>query len=367
MPSVLTWDNDAPPAGGPAGPRLHRPDGERVDRLRLLFDPAKMTAGGAAGVVTVDEVADGDALGAANTQQYGFQHGIDVSATSGPFVVHTRLPAPFSGWPRPAGSPSACSSGTGSQDDYVSLAVAANAGAGGFRLVNEQEGVPSTLTAAGPAWPARPSSTCTYVSTRPRDGPGQLRGRRSATGGRQWPAVRPRLVVLGRDCAGGRHHLHVDRAGPGLPRLVGLPRGPARRRGGAPPSATIAVGAPGLNSSTFNSGSFRVTNDSPGGQQIASVRLDLSTSVLPDLVFDPVGVAGDSLGKGFTVDADPGVGTIAHTFGGNHDGGFDALTATFTDFGPGETLTFSADVDPTSIRGSGPPGPGESGSVSASS
>ena len=76
--------------------------------------------------------------------------------------------------------------------------------------------------------------------------------------------------------------------------------------GEAPPSAMIAVGAPGLNSSTFNSGSFRVTNDSPGGQQIASVRLDLSTSVLPDLVFDPVGVAGDSLGKGFTVDADPG-------------------------------------------------------------
>ena len=86
--------------------------------------------------------------------------------------------------------------------------------------------------------------------------------------------------------------------------------------GGAPPSAMIAVGAPGLNSSTFNSGSFRVTNDSPGGQQIASVRLDLSSSVLPDLVFDPVGVAGDSLGKGFTVDANPGVGTIGHAFGG---------------------------------------------------
>ena len=94
------------------------------------------------------------------------------------------------------------------------------------------------------------------------------------------------------------------------------------------------------------------------------MRLDLSTSLLPDLVFDPFGAAGDTLGKGFTVDANPGVGTIGHTFGGAHDGGFDALTATFTDFGPGETLTFSADIDPTSIRGSGPPGPGESGSVS---
>ena len=55
--------------------------------------------------------------------------------------------------------------GTGSQDDYVSLAVAANAGAGGFRLVNEQEGVPSTFTAAGPAWPGPAVVDLCYVST----------------------------------------------------------------------------------------------------------------------------------------------------------------------------------------------------------
>ena len=35
LPSVLTWDNDAPPAGGLHGPRLHRPHGERDVRLRL--------------------------------------------------------------------------------------------------------------------------------------------------------------------------------------------------------------------------------------------------------------------------------------------------------------------------------------------
>jgi hypothetical protein len=86
--------------------------------------------------------------------------------------------------------------------------------------------------------------------------------------------------------------------------------------------------------------------------------------VLPDLVFDPDGAGGDTLGKGFTVDSNPGVGTIGHSFTGSHDGGFDVLNATFTDFGPGETLTFSADIDPTSIKGSSPPGPGEAGSVS---
>jgi hypothetical protein len=364
LPSVLTWDNDAPPAGGLMGLGF---TGLMANGSGYagLFDPAKMTAGGAAGVVTVDEVADGDALGAANTQQYGFQHGIDVSASSGPFVVHTRLPAPFSGVAATGGQSYGVSLGNGSQDDYVALAVAANGGAGGFRLVNEQGGVPTTLTAPGPAWPG-PAVVDLYLRVDPAaatvqasyavDGAAPV-----AVGGPQavpasWfsSATAPAVGIISTSTGpapvfpASWDFLEVQPAG----------------GGGTPPSTTIAVGAPGLNSSTFTSGSFRITNDSPGGQQIASVRFDLSTSLLPDLVFDPVGAAGDSLGKGFTVDANPGVGTIGHTFGGAHDGGFDALTATFTDFAPGETLTFSADVDPTSIRGSDPPGPGESGSVS---
>jgi hypothetical protein len=134
--------------------------------------------------------------------------------------------------------------------------------------------------------------------------------------------------------------------------------------GGPAPSSQVTVGAAGLNSSTYTSGSFRLANNSPAGQQIASVRFDLSTSLLPDLVFDPAGAAGDVLGKGFTVDSNPGVGGIGHGFANPHDGGYDVLNATFTDFGPGETLTFSVDIDPTTIKGTGPPGPGESGSVS---
>ena len=81
-------------------------------------------------------------------------------------------------------------------------------------------------------------------------------------------------------------------------------------------------------------------------------------------MFDPNGTAGDTLGKGYVIDANPGVGTVGHTFTGSHDSGYDVLNTTFTDFGPGETLTFSADIDPTSIRGAAPPGPDETGSVS---
>ncbi|TFH23627.1 MAG: hypothetical protein E4H03_05730, partial [Myxococcales bacterium] len=38
-------------------------------------------------------------------------------------------------------------------------------------------------------------------------------------------------------------------------------------------------------------------------------------------------------------------------FFGPHDGGYDGLALAFTDFNPGETFSFSSDVDPTSIQG----------------
>jgi hypothetical protein len=364
LPSVLTWDNDAPAAGGLMGLGFTGLMTNGTSGYASLFDPAKMTAGGAAGVVTVDEVPDGDALGAANTQQYGFQHGIDVSATSGPFVVHTRLPAPFSGVAPTGGQSYGVFVGTGGQDDYVKLAVAANNGAGGFQLVREQGGIPTTVTVPGPVWPG-PAVVDLYLRVDP--GAATVQASYAVDGAAPVAAGGPQPVPASWFSGATAPAVGIisTSAGP-------APAFPATwdflevqpAAGGTPPSTTIAVGAAGLNSSTFTSGSFRVTNDSPGGQQIASVRLDLSTSLLPDVVFDPSGAAGDTLGKGFTVDGNPGVGTIGHAFAGAHDGGFDALNATFTDFGPGETLTFSADIDPTSIRGSGPPGPGESGSVS---
>jgi hypothetical protein len=76
-----------------------------------------------------------------------------VTPSSGPFVVHTRLPAPFTGL-TPAGAQSyGVFVGTGHQDAYVSLTVAANGGAGGFALVAEPAGVPTVVTVPGPVWP----------------------------------------------------------------------------------------------------------------------------------------------------------------------------------------------------------------------
>jgi hypothetical protein len=160
LPVVLTWDNDAPPAGGILGLGFTGLMADGQSDYRGLFDPTRMTAGGAAGVVTIDEVGDGDALGPANRQTYGFQLGVDATPTSTPFVVHTRLPAPFSAAGGPGGAATATGPsygvffGTGSQDDYVKLTVAANGGAGGFLLVDERGGVPASVTAPGPAWPS---------------------------------------------------------------------------------------------------------------------------------------------------------------------------------------------------------------------
>ena len=365
LPAVLTWDNDAPPAGGLLGLGFTGLMTNGTSNYATLFDSSKMTAGGAAGVVTVDEVTDGDALGATNTQEYGFQRGINVTSASAPFVVHTRLPAPFSGT-SPSGNQSyGVFFGTGTQNDYVKLTVAANGGAGGFALVDEQGGTPTTVTAPGPAWPGPGAvdlflrvdpSTATVQASYAVDGqaPVTVGGPRSVPASWFTAATAPAVGIISTSSG----------PAPTFPATWDFLEVQPAGSGGPAPSTSIAVGASGINSSTYTSGAFRVTNTSAGGQQIAGVRFDLSGSILPDLVFDPNGTAGDTLGKGFTVDANPGVGTIGHTFSGSHDGGYDVLSATFTDFGPGETLTFSADIDPTSIRGASPPGPGEAGSVS---
>jgi hypothetical protein len=144
----------------------------------------------------------------------------------------------------------------------------------------------------------------------------------------------------------------------------------------APPTAgagfsIVVTPANGIDASTWDTGSFQVTNTSTGPGTITHVRIDLRTAVLPDLVFDPVGAAGDLVAKCFTADAGAAVtGLVAPAdpcitpFSGPHDGGYDVMDISFTGFGSGETFTFSVDVDPTTIKGATAPGPGGSGSIS---
>lgn len=135
----------------------------------------------------------------------------------------------------------------------------------------------------------------------------------------------------------------------------------------APPSPQALIRVTptgGIIASTFNANSFLITNQSADGSQIMSVRFDLSTSLLPDVVFDPNRGAGDNVAKDVTVDSDSGVGYARRTFDQPHDDGYDVVLLEFGEFDGGETFGFSVDIDPTSIKGGSSPGPNESGSVS---
>ena len=118
-----------------------------------------------------------------------------------------------------------------------------------------------------------------------------------------------------------------------------------------------------INASTFNTGSFIVANESRDGQYLTELRIDLSTAIFPDMVFDPHGQAGDTVAKDVKVDVEVGLNFIGHTYEQPHDDGFDVLILKFSDFYRGDRFEFSVDVDPTSIRGVSAPGPFESGSV----
>ena len=116
----------------------------------------------------------------------------------------------------------------------------------------------------------------------------------------------------------------------------------------------------GVDSSTYGGGSFQLSNTGDAG--ISSVTIELDSGTIPDIVWDPEGTAGDPTGKGLVVDSESGdgVGVVStadgDVFSDPHNGvdgddGYDTLTIEFTDFDAGEELSFSADNDPTSIKG----------------
>jgi hypothetical protein len=129
-----------------------------------------------------------------------------------------------------------------------------------------------------------------------------------------------------------------------------------------PGAASVSVTPnTGTEASTYSGGSFTVENT--GDQQISSVTFDLSSAAMPDMVFDPDGTAGDTAAKGLSVDSasGDGVGVVStgdDVFGQPHNGangsdGYDVMTLEFTDFDPGESVSFSVDNDPTSIKAAG--------------
>ncbi len=136
------------------------------------------------------------------------------------------------------------------------------------------------------------------------------------------------------------------------------------------PSALLEItpGGP-LGASTYGGSSLQLTNNSTGNVQITGIAIDISTGILPDNVFDPVGTGGDATASCLTANSGAAaVGFVSPAnacvdpFTGPRNGGYDIIGMNFTDFDSNEKFDFTVDIDPNSIKDV--PGAGGAGSVS---
>ena len=137
IPLTYLWENDGTLPGGILNLGFTGLMTNGVSEYSALYDVSKMTAGGAAGVLTVDQVSEGDAFGSLNDQQYAFQLGVHAHPSdTGPFFVHTRILAPFSGLTPSDGQSMGLFVGTGDQDNYAKIVIS---GGGGGAVVSHTE------------------------------------------------------------------------------------------------------------------------------------------------------------------------------------------------------------------------------------
>lgn len=350
---------------------------ETNDYNELFVDPEnKLIFGGTSGLFTIPFVESTTAVGAGNDQTNAFQFGINVTSASDPFTVNAQLVPPMFSGSAAANMSHGIQIGTGDMSNFLQIAVVANNGTGGIEVYYEENdipvaaanqiiGVPEVLTASG---------INLYLSVNPQNGlvqpsyrinsgeiipvgtPVQLTGNvLSAVQGNYQVGGQPSSVAIGTISSNGTSGTQFSATWDFIYVQEDLAETTA--------IAEIDSGSD-IDSSTFSKG-FNLTNTAPT-QNITSVTFDISTAVIPEVVFDPNGTAGDVDAKGF----DPGNGTDAltgvtnHVFGSPYDGGFYQLTVDFNDFNPGETLEFTVDIDPVSIKGFAGPGPNNSGSVS---
>ncbi|MCA0941240.1 hypothetical protein LCM08_11415 [Salipiger pacificus] len=135
--------------------------------------------------------------------------------------------------------------------------------------------------------------------------------------------------------------------------------------GGGAVTLAITANATNVKESNYGSGSFVLSNT--GTKVVTKVEIDVSNAVLKDAVFDPFGVAGDTISKALTIDSAGNTGVDAPNnnasdpnnetyLGAGGTAGYEGIVLTFDTatnggFQSGETVTFSVDMDPNSIAG----------------
>ncbi|MEE9405174.1 MAG: malectin domain-containing carbohydrate-binding protein, partial [Algisphaera sp.] len=453
------------------------------------FSPNGLTAGGAAGVLTVDQATAGTAQGNTNTQDQAFQLGVNVANATDPFTATTRMLAPFNTGPAQPGQEIGFYIGTGDQDNYLQLILTGDGTNTGARieLGHEVAGVfnspTGTSTSLGSftntVWidlylRIDPTTQTAQASYRINDGstlgPRINLGSPVSLAGLGWldqplaigiistssvpvnvPADRlsatwnhlgllydapsvlavdienssllatPPNTSLTRTLTFTNQGL-PDTGAPAITLTAASLSGPAQTNfahtfngpitleagestdfevtfsptslgdalatlnishSGTHGNTTLALTGRGVpdtasatlslqtgggsvqSASTSTSGGITLTNTSTSNQQIQRVVIDLSTGFFPNMVFDPDGFGGDTTAKDFTPESGHLAAGLAYwAFEGHHGGGYDRLVLAFDDFNPGESITFSVDIDPNSIKGVPAPGPHEVGAVS---
>jgi hypothetical protein len=359
------WENEGASPGGLLGLGFTGLMTNGTSNYASLYDHSKLTAGGAAGVLTLDRATVGTALGSANTQEQAFQFGVNVGGQTAPFVAETSVLGPWSGLTPHVGEEMGFYLGTGDQDNYLELVLTGDSG-GSIKLAKEVGGTFTTIATQPLAMPGsgfvelhlsvNPDNNTVQASYSVSDGASVNLGGATAIPA-SWISSVMAVGLISTDSTPAS-------AVPATWDFLAVVPGVVVTGDAA---AKVEVFTQGSldNSSTAKTDSFRIHNNATGGRKISSVTFDLRTAFMPDMVFDPNGTGGDTRGIDFTADSGgAATGLGEDIFAVDHDGGFDTLTIDFDDFDPGEVFTFHVDVDPTSVRGSAPPGPADAASVS---
>jgi hypothetical protein len=360
------WENEGSDLGGLLGMGFTGLMTNGTSNYASLFDASKVTAGGAAGVFTIDSALAGTAKGAANTQQQAFQVGVNVGSATSPFVARTSIIGPFNGLTPQAGQEMGFYIGAGDQDNFIQIVLSGDSG-GSIKLGKEVAGSFTTVASQNLIMPGSG-----FVELRLTIDPASdtLQASYSVSGGAfvnlGGPTAVPAAWIASTMAVG---LISTDPTGSGAMPVTWDYLGvePSVVTTGDPKALVFVEGLGGtlLTASVFGTGSFRITNQSTGTVRIQSVTINASTSILPDVVFDPLGDGGNDLFKPFTPDEGAALtGLLGHSHAGPHGGGFDSLTINFDDFDPGEQFVFSIDMEPTTIKGSVAPGPSHAGKIS---
>lgn len=346
------------------------------DYFNLIDDIGdELVFGGTAGVYTDPSVTDGDAYQATNTQKNAFQFPINSSIATGSFSVLGQINGPFFNDIAPLNyAAHGIFIGAGDQDNYLKLTIRNNGGIPAFQIYYENNGLSTSDQVVNAPGILSATGLKLYLSIDP--GTGNVQASYSADNGTRIDIGNP-ITVIG-DLLDAIHGTYTINGVPSA-----LAAGPLATSANAAPefsaswdyfvveqnlsetTALVEINTSGINGSTYGNSSFYVKNNSVGAN-ITNVTFNLSTAIIPEVVFDPYGNAGDGTSKDFTPNGGGATttGKTTHTFSNAYEGGFYGLSIDFNDFQPTEELAFGLDVDPISIKGGSSPGPNESGSVS---